>query len=349
MSTLNQINLLSVVIGKQYGVSLKRYNTFGIEARCECLCGFSSQDDLRRLHAEGVFDSKWNVISGGSNILFTSDYDGTLLHPQGEGIREISRDGDRVRLRVEAGVDWNDFVNYCVDNGLWGVENLAYIPGYAGAAPVQNIGAYGVEARDSIESVELFCVDNAVRLVLAAEHCGFGYRTSVFKSSLRGKVVITAVNFVLGTAPAPRLGYGDLRETVERMGGPELAVIRDAVTAIRRAKLPDPAQLGNAGSFFKNPVVDERVALELKKEYPEISVYPSGGKGKAKLAAGWLIDRCGWKGRTLGRAGVHEKQALVLVNLGGATANDILELAAAITGDVESRFGIRLELEVNVI
>ncbi|MCC8019413.1 MAG: UDP-N-acetylmuramate dehydrogenase [Rikenellaceae bacterium] len=337
------------MVEKQYGVSLKQYNTFGIDVRCECLCGFSSVDDLRALHAEGLFGSQWGVISGGSNILFTGDYHGTLLHPRGDRITETSREGDRVRLHVEAGVVWNDFVDYCVARSLWGAENLAYIPGYVGASPVQNIGAYGAEAADIIESVEVFGTDTGARVVMAREHCAFGYRMSVFKTLLRGKAVITAVNFTLSAVPDPRLGYGDLRDAVESMGGPTLANIRNAVTAIRKAKLPEPAELGNAGSFFKNPVVEEALAQELKKEYPDMPLYPSGQEGRAKLAAGWLIDRCGWKGRSLGPAAVHDRQALVLVNLGGAAGRDILDLAAAVSRDVEERFGVALESEVNVL
>ncbi len=337
------------MVEKRFGVSLKDYNTFGIDVRCDCLCGFSSIDDLRELHAGGLFGSRWGVISGGSNILFTGDYRGTLLHPRGDRITETSREGDRVRLHVEAGVVWNDFVDYCVAHGLWGAENLAYIPGYVGASPVQNIGAYGAEAADIIDSVETFSTDTVTRLVMAREHCAFGYRTSVFKTVLRGKVVITAVDFVLSATPAPKLGYGDLRDRVEFLGGPSLGAIRDAVTAIRKAKLPEPAELGNAGSFFKNPVVEDAVASELKKEYPDMPLYPSGQAGYSKLAAGWLIDRCGWKGRRLGPAAVHDRQALVLVNLGGATGRDILDLAAAVSRDVEERFGVALESEVNIL
>ncbi|MCD7970166.1 MAG: UDP-N-acetylmuramate dehydrogenase [Alistipes sp.] len=336
------------MVEKKEGARLKNHNTFGIEATCRCLYTFQNREDLEQLHREGVFDGKWDVLSGGSNILFTGDYDGVLLHPAPGNIEVSGKGGDTVLVRADAGVEWDRFVEYCVDNGYWGAENLSYIPGYVGASPVQNIGAYGSEAKDIIESVELFCVGNASRMVLAAEHCGFGYRSSIFKTTLRGKAIITAVNFRLSTVPSPKLGYGDLRDSVEALGGPTLVNIRQAVTAIRKSKLPEPAELGNAGSFFKNPVVDEKIAATLKKEYPEMPVYPSTEPGLVKLAAGWLIDKAGWKGRSLGPAAVHDRQALVLVNLGGATGRDILALADAVKEAVFGRFGVRLESEVNV-
>ncbi|MCC8035164.1 MAG: UDP-N-acetylmuramate dehydrogenase [Rikenellaceae bacterium] len=336
------------MVEKQYNANLRDYNTFGIDASCRCMCRYETHRDLSELYAEGIFEGKWNVISGGSNILFNGDYDGTLVHPASGEIVTLTSGSGTVKLRADAGVVWDDFVEYCVRHGYWGAENLSYIPGYVGASPVQNIGAYGVEAKDIIDSVELFCVENGTKLILAAGHCGFGYRTSIFKTTLKGKVIITAANFVLKTEPDPRLGYGDLRDAVDRLGGASLENIRKAVTDIRKSKLPEPSELGNAGSFFKNPVVGEDIVERLKKEYPEMPVYPSGDPGKVKLAAGWLIDAAGWKGRKLGLAGVHEKQALVLVNLGGATGRDIIELAKAVTDNVASKFGVELESEVNI-
>ncbi|MCD8072102.1 MAG: UDP-N-acetylmuramate dehydrogenase [Alistipes sp.] len=335
------------MVKKEYNISLKPYNTFGIDAFCRCMCSFETFEDLSELYAEGVFDGKWNVISGGSNILFTGDYEGMLLHPASGKIETVACGNGRVKVRARARVQWDDFVAYCVEHGYWGAENLSYIPGYVGASPVQNIGAYGAEAKDIIESVEMFSVENGKRLILAAEHCGFGYRSSVFKTALKGKVVITAVNFLLSTTPNPRLGYGEVRTTVENLGGATLENIRKAITDIRKSKLPEPFEMGNAGSFFKNPVVADQVAQELKKQYPEMPLYPSGEDGKSKLAAGWLIDSAGWRGRSLGPAGVHARQALVLVNLGGASGQDILKLAQAVTEDVALKFGVELESEVN--
>lgn len=337
---------------KEYrNISLKEYNTFGIDVNCSKFIEFDSFEDLSELFSKGIFKpgNEWAVISGGSNIVFTKDYDGTLLHPVCEDIEIISHNGDTVTVKAQAGVVWDDFVNFCVGNGLWGAENLSYIPGYVGASPVQNIGAYGVEAKDIIDSVEMFCVDNGSRLTLTKEHCDFGYRNSVFKKTLKGKVIITSVNFLLSRTPNPKLGYGDLNGKVEELGGISLANIRQAVTEIRQSKLPEPEVTGNAGSFFKNPVVPETQAAELKRQYPDMPLYPAQEKGYAKLAAGWLIEQSGWKGKRIGDAGVHDRQALVLVNHGGASGSDIMSLAEKIRSDISEKFGIKIDPEVNVI
>jgi UDP-N-acetylmuramate dehydrogenase len=322
------------MIKEYFDIPLGGLNTFGIGATAHRLVEFSAADDLK-----GVFplDGRWGVLGGGSNILFTGDYHGTLLRCTGRGLTV----SDSCRVRAEAGMVWDDFVAWTVENGLWGAENLSHIPGTVGAAPVQNIGAYGVEAKDIIESVEVYDPAHGVRIMEAAE-CGFGYRDSVFKRGLRG--VITAVNFRLGTTPRPQLGYGGLSEM---RGEPTLANIRHAVIEIRSSKLPDPEVQGNAGSFFKNPVVSAAVAEKLHSEYPDMPLYDAP-EGLKKLAAGWLIDRAGWRGRSLGRVGVHPKQALVLVNLGGATGTEVLELARRIQADVHARFGVEIEMEVNV-
>jgi UDP-N-acetylmuramate dehydrogenase len=254
----------------------------------------------------------------------------------------------RVRVRAEAGVVWDTFVEWCVEHGLWGVENLSGIPGTVGAAPVQNIGAYGSEVGDMIESVEMFIPEEGKFRTMSGKECGFGYRDSIFKSRLRGKIVVTAVNFILGRSAAPQLGYGGLRDEVAQRGEPTLANIRHAVIAIRDSKLPDPKVIGNAGSFFKNPSVADSVARALKDIYPDMPLYPSEHEGYAKLAAGWLIDRAGWKGRRVGNAGVHDKQALVLVNYGSATGSEILEVARMVQRSVKEQFGIEIEPEVNI-
>lgn len=331
-------------------ISLKKYNTFGIDVRCRKFMEFETEQDLRDLFSsEGFKDSAWSVISGGSNIVFTKDYDGVLLHPVSNDIRIISDDGNSVLVNAAAGVVWDEFVAFCATNGLWGTENLSYIPGYAGASPVQNIGAYGVEAKDIIESVEMFCVDSLSRLKLTKEHCGFGYRNSVFKNTLKGRVIITSVNFMLSRIPAPKLGYGDLNNKVESLGGPSLENIRRAVIEIRRSKLPEPEELGNAGSFFKNPVVPQEKAVGLKEKYSSMPLYPAQEEGCAKLAAGWLVEQAGWKGRRIGDAGVHERQALVLVNYGKASGKDIMDLAGKIKDEVYGKFGVVIEPEVNVL
>lgn len=337
------------MIKEYHDIDLGAWNTFGISARCGRFVEYDSADDLQRIFGRHeIAAGRWAVLGGGSNILLTGDFDGTILHPAGRQIAVVSDDGTRVCVRADAGVVWDEMVAWYTDSGLWGAENLSYIPGSVGAAPVQNIGAYGVEAKDIIESVEMYDVRSGKMLTLAAGHCGFGYRDSVFKRELKGRVVITAVNFTLSRTPAPRLGYGDLQRHVEAAGDATLGNIRGAVTAIRRQKLPEPSEMGNAGSFFKNPVVCSQVADALRGEYPDMPLYPAPQPGCVKLAAGWLIDRCGWKGRTLGRAGVHARQALVLVNRGGATGEEVLELARRIREDVHGRFGVEIEMEVNV-
>ncbi|MDL2319631.1 UDP-N-acetylmuramate dehydrogenase [Alistipes sp. OttesenSCG-928-B03] len=338
------------MVNEQKNISLRALNTFGIDVRCDRLVEFADAADLRTVFADGsVAAGRWAVISGGSNIIFTDDFHGTLLRPIGQGIDVVADGQTTVRVRVAAGVEWDRFVEWAVEQGLWGAENLSYIPGLVGAAPVQNIGAYGVEAKDLIHSVEMYDVPSGKMVTLCGEHCGFGYRDSVFKRDLRGRVVITAVDFVLTREAAPRLGYGDLEAEVARRGGATLRNIRDAVTAIRRSKLPEPDEMGNAGSFFKNPVVPDAVAQTIRGQHPDMPSYPSGREGCTKLAAGWLIDQCGWKGRALGRVGVHARQALVLVNLGGATGHEVIDLAHRIQNDVEDKFGVQIEMEVNVL
>lgn len=330
-------------------IKLKDRNTFGIDAVCAEMIEYAGVEDLKELFARGVFGSRWMVLSGGSNILFTEDFDGVLLHPVDSDIRITGECGDMVSVRATAGTDWDRFVGWSVANGLWGAENLSAIPGLVGASPVQNIGAYGVEVKDIIRSVELFAVDTGKEVTVAGAHCDFGYRDSIFKRSLKGKVIITAVNFELSRRENPVLGYGDLYEKTRMLGGATLENIRRAVVGIRDAKLPDPKVMGNAGSFFKNPVVPEETALELKAKYADMPIYPSQQSGCVKLAAGWLIDKSGWKGRSLGRVGIHERQALVIVNLGGATGKEVVEFATRIQADVQYKFGVRIDTEVNIV
>lgn len=331
-------------------IGLLDRNTLAIDVRCRRLAEFETTEDLYALFSDkSVAKGSWYVLAGGSNILFTGDYDGTLLHSVNTHIEIVSETPSFVRVRAGAGADWDSFVEWCVERGLWGAENLSLIPGLVGASPVQNIGAYGCEAKDIIESVEMFSAESLSTVTLAREHCAFGYRDSVFKHSLKGRVVITAVNFILGKLPAPNTGYGDLRDKVESLGGPTLENIRNAVIAIRRAKLPDPAELPNAGSFFKNPVVDADLAAALKERYPSMPLYPSGRSTDAKLAAGWLIEQSGWKGRRVGNVGMHDKQALVLVNYGGATGREILGFAAEVSGSVYENFGVEITPEVNIL
>lgn len=336
------------MIREFHQISLRGRNSFGVDQRAARLVEFETAEDLRTFFAAGI-PGRWTVLAGGNNILFTEDYDGVLLTPVARQIALLSDDGDEVSLRVEAGVEWDDLVEWAVERGLWGIENLSLIPGKAGSAPVQNIGAYGCEAKDAIRRVEMYCVETGNLLTLDAAHCGFGYRESVFKHDLKGRVIITAIEIRLSHTPRPKLGYGDVEREVEARGGVTLRNIREAICAIRRAKLPDPKVTGNAGSFFKNPVVDECVARQLQAQWPDMPVYPAAGcAGRVKLAAGWLIDKAGLKGYKRGRVGVHERQALVLVNLGGATGGEVIDFAHTVQMRVHEKFGIEIDTEVNI-
>ncbi|WP_204244875.1 UDP-N-acetylmuramate dehydrogenase [Alistipes provencensis] len=335
------------MIREFHQISLRTRNSFGVDQQAARLVEFETPEELRTFFAAGI-PEKWMVLAGGNNILFTGDYDGVLLTPVARRIALLSDDGEEVRVRVDAGVEWDDLVEWAVQRGLWGIENLSLIPGKAGAAPVQNIGAYGCEAKDAIRRVEMYCVETGAMLTLDAAHCGFGYRESVFKHDLKGRVIITAVEIALSHTPRPRLGYGDVEREVEARGGVTLRNIREAICSIRRAKLPDPAVLGNAGSFFKNPVVETSVAENLLKTYPEMPHYPAP-EGRVKLAAGWLIDRAGMKGRREGAVGVHERQALVLVNHGGATGGEVIAFAHKVQETVREKFGIEIDTEVNIL
>jgi UDP-N-acetylmuramate dehydrogenase len=328
-------------------ISLLGLNSFGVDARARRLIEWESAHELRDIPFEG----RWMVLGGGNNMLFTGDFDGTLVKSAARAIEITGEDGESVSVRAEAGVDWGDFVQWCIARGLWGAENLSGIPGTVGAAPIQNIGAYGTEVKDIIHSVKCFDITTGKTVTLAAEHCGFGYRDSVFKRALRGKAIITAVNFNLSKEARPNLGYAALAEKVEAAGGASLENTSRTVIAIRNSKLPDPRVTGNAGSFFKNPVIDTAAAHRLAAEYPAMPLYPAGkgDHGKTKLAAGWLIEQAGWKGRTEGRVGIHPHQALIVINLGGATGTEIVDFARMVQNDVKSKFGVELETEVNIV
>ena len=327
---------------------LRQRNSFHVEERAERLIEFDRKEDLDLIFGKGR-PERWYVLGGGNNILFTRRFEGTLIKPAATGITVIGEDADTVTLRAEAATDWDRMVAWCVERGLWGAENLSLIPGTVGASPVQNIGAYGAEAAGIIYRVHLYDTLRREHATLEKADCRFAYRDSIFKHELRGRTVITAVELRLGKHPSPNLAYGDLKAQVEARGGASIANIRDAVCAIRRSKLPDPDTLGNAGSFFKNPVVDNATAERLREEDPACPVYPVSAHGMCKLAAGWLIDRAGLKGFRMGRVGVHERQALVLVNFGGATGDEVIALARYVQDKVFDRFGVRIEPEVNIL
>ena len=329
-------------------INLLDRNSFHVEQRAARLIEFDRWEDLHALFTEQR-PAKWLVLSGGNNILFTQDYDGVILTPVATGIELLASEGDTVRLRIEAGVEWDDLVAWAVERELWGIENLSLIPGKVGAAPVQNIGAYGSEVKDVIERVHGYDTEQCRHRTLEAAECAFGYRDSIFKRALKGRFIITEVEIRLSRRANPRLGYGDVEREVAARGGATLRNIREAISAIRRSKLPDTAVLGNAGSFFKNPVVDRAVAERLLIDHPEMPHYPTADPSCVKLAAGWLIDRAGLKGLREGAVGVHDRQALVLVNHGGATGGEVIAFAHRVIATVRERFGIEIEPEVNII
>ena len=321
-------------------------NTFGMDVKADCIAEWSSPDELRTLL--GTVERPYLLVGGGSNLLFTGDFKGTILQSRIETIDIVKESQDSVLVRVGAGVVWDDFVAYAVLQGWWGVENLSAIPGHVGASAVQNIGAYGVEAKDVIETVQTICLDNGKAREFSNAECRYAYRQSIFKNELKGQYAVTYVQFRLSRKPQPKLGYGALEAQVKALGEPTLENIRNAVITIRDGKLPDPKVLGNAGSFFMNPVIPSAQFDALKQQYPDIPSYPAQ-EGMVKVPAGWLIEQAGWKGRSLGPAAVYDRQALVLVNKGGATGADIIRLADTIIGDVKQKFGITLSTEVNYI
>lgn len=328
---------------------LSARNSFKVHQQAAKIVEFDSNSDLQQIFAEHVTD-RWMVMGGANNILFTRDIDFPIIIPRNEQIEILSEGNEGVYVRVGAGLEWDELVAWSVERGLWGLENLSLIPGKVGAAPVQNIGAYGAEAKDTIASVEMFFPEQGAFVTLAAEHCGFGYRESVFKHTLKGRVIITSVTFCLSKVAAPKLGYGDVEREVEARGGVSLTNIREAICAIRRAKLPDTAVTGNAGSFFKNPIVEASVAQNLLEQYPDMPHYPTTDTTKVKLAAGWLIDQCGLKGYSEGNVGVHSRQALVLINTtGNATGSEVIAFAGKVCQTVAQKFGITIEPEVNIL
>ena len=324
-------------------------NTFGIKVRCERYVDVDSVDDA--VHCvKGLSPSGTPLLTvgEGSNLLFTRDFPGTVIHVSIKGV-ECECQKDSVLVRVGAGETWDDFVNLCVEHGWFGAENLSFIPGEVGASAVQNIGAYGVEVKDLIDSVEVVEVATGRTGTFSNEACEYAYRKSNFKTVWKGKYIVTHVTYRLSLHFDPHLDYGNIRGELERNGiaEPTARQLREAVIRIRKQKLPDPKVEGSAGSFFMNPVVDRAVFDSLAARYPQMPHYETGD-GKVKIPAGWMIELCGWKGRTMGHAGVHDKQALVLVNRGGATGAEVLELCMKIREDVKARFGIDIQPEVNI-
>ena len=327
--------------------SLLPYNTFGIDVSASRFLEYASVAELKEYIAQGAVTTPFLHIGGGSNLLFTKDYDGLILHSRIGGIEVTAEDSQTVSLRVGAGVVWDDFVACCVEHGWYGAENLWLIPGEVGASAVQNIGAYGVEVKDLITAVETVNVQGYGR-VYSVEECEYAYRSSIFKRPENKSVFVTYVRFRLSKEERYTLDYGTIRQELAKYPAPTLPIVRKVIIEIRESKLPDPKVMGNAGSFFMNPIVAKEKLEALQRDYPRIPYYELPD-GRVKIPAGWMIDQCGWKGKSLGPAAVHDKQALVLVNRGGAKGSDIVALSDAVRASVRDKFGIDIHPEVNVI
>jgi len=331
--------------------SLQEHNTFGIEARCKTFFEYDTDEELFdfvRLHKD---DSNFNffVLGGGSNILFTKDFDSTIIHPATKGKKIVYETADNIFVEAQAGEIWDEFVEWCIANKAYGLENLSYIPGTVGASAVQNIGAYGAEARQFIHRVKFLHLDSGDIQYMSNEACCFGYRESIFKHQLKGKAIILSVVYKLGKHANINRSYADVEKylTDNNIANPSPADIRDAIIDIRRKKLPEVTETGSAGSFFKNPVVDAETFNKLKEKFSEIKYFAAGSN--FKLAAGWLIDQCSLKGFQHNGAAVHKNQALILINAGNATGNDVLELSQIVQNKVLEKFGVKLEPEAIII
>jgi len=336
----------------QENISIRPYNTFGLEAKARFFAGFRSIADLQEILKAGLSSGHGipqMILGGGSNILFTSDYNGIVLKNEISGIEKIKEDDDHVYLKVGAGENWHRFVLFCIQNNYAGVENLSLIPGCVGAAPMQNIGAYGVEIKEVFHELTAFHLHEQSNFTFRLSDCEFGYRDSIFKNKYKNQFAISFVSLRLNKHPVYNTKYGAIEQELERMGVKELSIkaIADAVINIRTSKLPDPNIIGNAGSFFKNPSIEKLQYDELRKKFPDMPGYVNPD-GTMKLAAGWLIEQCGWKGYRKGDAGVHDRQALVLVNYGNATGEEILTLSEEISRSVFEKYGVLLEREVNL-
>jgi UDP-N-acetylmuramate dehydrogenase len=342
--------LISPMLKVLENIQLKPYNTFGISATAREFVEIRSEEEAVELVKSRLLNNKFHlVLGGGSNILFTSDFDGVIVNVLNKGIQVVEDHEDTVLVESAAGEIWHNLVAWAIEKGLGGLENLSLIPGSVGAGPVQNIGAYGIELKDSFYSLKAIDLETGLIRTFNKKECRFGYRDSIFKRELKGRMLILSVTFSLSRNPVLKLGYGAIKQELETKGvnQPTVADVSEAVCHIRRSKLPDPAITGNAGSFFKNPVVSAEKPENLKNQYADIPVYPQPD-GTTKLAAGWLIEQSGWKGYREGDAGVHPKQALVLVNYGNASGLDIISLAGKIQNSVLEKFGVKLEMEVNI-
>ena len=330
-------------------VNLREYTTFGVNATTRFFSTFTSNDELKALLQSNRDTTKF-ILGGGSNVLFANNLDALTLKNEIKGIEVVFQNSEEVVLKVGGGEVWHDFVIYCIENNYFGVENLSLIPGSVGACPIQNIGAYGVEVKHVIDKVEAIEITTGNLIQFTNEECKFGYRESIFKNTHKGKYIIVSVYFRLSKNGTINIQYGAIQEELTKKGilSPTLSDVSNAVISIRQSKLPNPKELGNAGSFFKNPVVAQSVFASIQNEFPEVPSFPAG-EGYVKIPAGWLIEKSGWKGKRKGNCGVHTNQALVLVNYGAASGNEILELSQDIMNDVFSKFSVSLEREVNIL
>ena len=330
--------------------SLKSRHTFGMDVKTALFIEYATKEELKEiLQNQQLEEGRWLHIGGGSNLLFMGDYSGTILHSSIKGYEVLSEDAEEVVVRVGAGEVWDDFVAYTVAQGWYGAENLSWIPGEVGASAVQNIGAYGVEAKDLIVNVETIEVATGEERIFSNAECAYAYRESIFKLSLKGQYIVTHVSYRLKKTPSYHLDYGNVRAELAKANFDlTLANVRQVIIDIRQAKLPDPNVQGNAGSFFMNPIVPRAHFEALQKDYPQIPHYEVDAD-RVKIPAAWMIDQCGWKGKRLGNAGVHDKQALVLVNCGGATGAEVVRLSEEIQQSVFKMFGIQIYPEVNFI
>ena len=331
-------------------ISLKSFNTFGVQSRARWFAEVNGETDLFELYKSGQLAKEpLLVLGGGSNVLFTRNFEGLIVRMNIKGISSRAED-DTVFVTAGGGEVWHDLVTYCVERNFAGIENLSLIPGSVGASPIQNIGAYGVELMDIFHSCRAFEIETGLIKEFDNAACKFSYRDSIFKNELKGKYIITEVTYKLSKVFIPKLSYGAISQELQNRDilNPDIKDVSDVVSAIRVSKLPDPATIGNAGSFFKNPVIAAGDFNNLKSAFPDI-VYYVVDNGRIKLAAGWLIEQCGWKGKIVGQTGTWKNQALVLVNHGSATGQEIYALSADIIKSVQNRFGVLLEREVNII
>jgi len=333
----------------QHQYSLKEENSFGIDATTSLYAAPEGEEALIKVLEEYAYDQMPLLVMGeGSNILFKGDFEGLIIRPGMKGLEVLEEDDQEVLVRVGAAENWDNWVSSAISKGWFGQENLSLIPGSVGSAPVQNIGAYGVELKDSFERADAWDLQQKRQVQLDREVCRFGYRSSMFKNEFRGRYIITHVVFRLRKQAQLQLNYGPVKESFLKAGGSTAKDLRDVIISIRRQKLPDPLEFGNAGSYFKNPVVDRTVFKCIRVDYPLIPSYPDA-ENQVKIPAAWLIEQIGWKGKRIGNVGTWPTQPLVLVNYGGATGQEILDFSEQIRSDVDKKFGIYLEREVNVV